>query len=297
MTRIFVLMALLLVILSGCESTPQRDNDGLIDIIPTKEKDSGPSRPVDLSQLPDAVPRKEKRTLAGNKSPYKVKGIVYHVMNDGRGYQQEGIASWYGRKFHGNTTSNGEIYNMYAMTGAHKTLPIPAYVQVENLENNRKVIVRINDRGPFAKGRIIDLSYAAAQKLGYADSGTSRVRVTYIDTSSNALSSASNPDLPLELPTAGSDYNGQNLDTPQGVLEPQFYLQTGAFKSEAIAIEQQQSISKHTVWPVRIERAPTGQGNMMHRVQIGPFPNPETLEIMQRTLVEKGLGESVRVLR
>jgi rare lipoprotein A len=168
---------------SACVYSPRpSDEDGLRDIIPTAEKDRGPRVAPDLSHVQDAVPRHERRTRAGNKSPYKVKGVVYRVMDDPTGYKEKGVASWYGKKFHGQLTSNGEVYDMYEMTAAHKTLPIPSYVRVTNTQNNKSVVVRVNDRGPFAKGRIIDLSYAAADRLDYTQAGTAPVEVEYIET-------------------------------------------------------------------------------------------------------------------
>src|SRR5690606_2878870 len=123
-------------------------------------QDRGPASYVDLSQIPDAVPRSEPRTRAGIKNPSAVLGKTEYLLEDESDYRERGYASWYGKKFHGHQTSNGEIYDMYGMTAAHKTLPIPSYVRVTNLDNNRQVVVRVNDRGPFHSGRIIDLSYA-----------------------------------------------------------------------------------------------------------------------------------------
>lgn len=127
--------------------------------------------------VPNAVPVKEPLIPAANPPQYTVNGVTYHVLKTARGYVAEGIASWYGPKFQGKSTSSGESYDMYAMTAAHKTLPIPSYVEVTNLANGRKVVVRVNDRGPFEKGRLIDLSYIAALKLGIVGTGTARVRV------------------------------------------------------------------------------------------------------------------------
>lgn len=119
----------------------------------------------------------ETRELKGWQKPYEVDGRRYQPLRDHQGFQQRGIASWYGRKFHGRKTSNGEIYDMYAMTAAHKTLPLGIYARVTHLQNGRSVVVRVNDRGPFVAGRIIDLSYSAASKLGIVDAGTAQVQV------------------------------------------------------------------------------------------------------------------------
>ncbi len=148
----------------------------------TQHQDAAPKNPrdIDFSTIPDATPRREPRGKYGNKSPYIVNGKTYTLLSDARGYQARGIASWYGEKFQGHRTSSFEPYDMYAMTAAHATLPIPSYVRVTHLGNHRSVVVRINDRGPFHDGRIIDLSWAAAHKLGYAMQGTAPVMVEAI---------------------------------------------------------------------------------------------------------------------
>ena len=133
------------------------------------------------SGVPDAVPRAEVKTRSGNPESYEVDGKEYHVLDTSRGYKQRGIASWYGQAFHGRRTSSGEPYDMYQMTAAHKTLPLPTYVQVTNLENGHTVVLRVNDRGPFVEERIIDVSYVAAQRLGMVGSGTARVEVVALD--------------------------------------------------------------------------------------------------------------------
>ncbi len=129
---------------------------------------------------PDPMPRKEARSRYGNGPIYEVLGRSYEVMNSSYGYQERGVASWYGKKFHGRLTSNQERYDMYAMTAAHKSLPLPTFVRVKNLRNNKSIIVRVNDRGPFVHNRIIDLSYSAARKLDMIRTGTSLVEVTAI---------------------------------------------------------------------------------------------------------------------
>ncbi len=140
-------------------------------------EDRPPEAHVDVSAVPEPLPGYEPRSRGGNKSPYRVLGKSYHVLPSAEGFVEEGIASWYGQKFHGYHTSNGEVYDMYALSAAHKHLPLPGYVRVTNLDNGRKLIVRVNDRGPFHDGRIIDLSYAAAARLGVLQTGTARVRI------------------------------------------------------------------------------------------------------------------------
>jgi len=142
-------------------------------------EDGKPSWQVDVAKIPDAVPRPHEGRY--KNSVYSVNGKTYYPLDKAKGYREVGLASWYGTQFHSKPTSNGEIYDLYGMTAAHKTLPLPSYVRVTNLANGKSVILRVNDRGPFHKDRIIDLSYAAALKLGYAESGVARVQVEAID--------------------------------------------------------------------------------------------------------------------
>ncbi|MEC8919124.1 MAG: septal ring lytic transglycosylase RlpA family protein [Pseudomonadota bacterium] len=145
------------------------------------DRDAYPETPEDVANVPDAVPRVEPRSRSGNRSSYSVRGKTYRVLDDSTGYVAEGRASWYGTKFQGYDTANGETYDMYKMSAAHRSLPLPSYARVTNLDNGRKVIVRVNDRGPFYSDRLIDLSYAAAARLGILKGGTGRVKVEAID--------------------------------------------------------------------------------------------------------------------
>ncbi len=141
------------------------------------DKDGPPqSVPIDLAQIADAVPRDEPLMRRTNQ-PYQVFGVTYTPMTERQPLKQRGIASWYGKQFHSRKTSSGEVYDMLAMTAAHPTLPIPSYVRVTNLKNNRQAVVRVNDRGPFLQNRLIDLSYAAAAKLGYTEQGHTNVEI------------------------------------------------------------------------------------------------------------------------
>ncbi|HSM59240.1 MAG TPA: septal ring lytic transglycosylase RlpA family protein [Longimicrobiales bacterium] len=141
---------------------------------------AAPARSDD-GHAPDAQPTAEPKSAYGNPDQYEVFGVTYRVLPTSTGYEEEGKASWYGEEFHGRRTSSGEPYDMHAMTGAHRTLPLPTYVEVTNLENGRKAVVRINDRGPFKDDRILDVSYAAAVKLGLVGPGTARVRVRALE--------------------------------------------------------------------------------------------------------------------
>lgn len=252
---------------------------------PAPVMDSGPEAPLDVSHIPNAVPRVEPRTSAGNKSPYTVLGKTYQVMASADNYRERGAASWYGRKFHGAKTSNGEIYNMYGMTAAHKSLPIPTFVQVRNLDNGKEVIVRVNDRGPFHGDRIIDLTYAAAKKLGFVDKGTAQVEVIAIDpvawaseqgaekngeTSGPALA-VSGVERPAPAPEQSEGYQ----------LPEKTFLQAGAFGSRESATALQEKLVNFTSLPVFV--TPVDALQKLFRVRIGPITdNFELLNLKQR---------------
>jgi len=172
-------------------------------------RDNAPDHVPDVDAIPEPVVQALPRSRYGNRSPYQVLGRSYHVLNDATGFVETGIASYYGEKFHGRRTSNQEVYDMYAFTAAHKSLPLPSFARVTNLDNGRSVVVRVNDRGPFHAGRVIDLSYAAAVKIGIHESGLGRVEV-------RALTPGSAPPALL-------------------VSGPNQYLQVGAFSVHANA--------------------------------------------------------------
>ncbi len=164
--------------LGGCSSTPQKESISTYQDYKNKEgKPAKSLYDVDVSQIPDAEPREEPFSRYGNKSPYVVFGETYNVLPTPKGYKERGIASWYGPDFHGKRTSSWETYDMFRMTAAHKSLPLPCYAKVTNLQNGKHIIVKVNDRGPFHDGRIIDLSFAAAKKLDMAVDGTAQVEV------------------------------------------------------------------------------------------------------------------------
>lgn len=242
----------------GKAKPPHNPNDGRY----AHEKDFGPDEDVDLSHVPDAVPRYEVRTRAGNKNPYTVLGKTYHLVSDETSYKERGYASWYGKKFNGHHTSNGEVYDMYAMTGAHKTLPIPSYVRVKNLDNGKSVVVRINDRGPFHHGRIIDLSYAAAQRIGIHRAGTGRVEVEI------ALPNDAAP-IPMRA----------GVKSPvqvESALPPGTYLQLGAFSQKNAAQQFAASIGTKLTYPLTVHSAQ--QPKEIHRVRVGPFATAKSLQ-------------------
>ncbi len=268
-------LALMLVLtLAGCVSQPDVPEGTPHDF---HIKDSYPEQPMDVSHIPDAVPRVEPRTRAGNKSPYVVLGKTYYVMQDERGFTEEGIGSWYGNKFHGRRTSNGEVYSMYGMTAAHKTLPIPSYVRVTNLENGRQIVVRVNDRGPFHTGRIIDLSYAGASKLGYVNKGTARVRIEVLEPQSPQPGGARTYAAAAGsgLPPAPAPANSAGFELP-----PNTFLQAGAFSTIKAAEQLRQRLTHLTDLPVQVI---VPQSDQLYRVRVGPIAdNLVLLDLRER---------------
>lgn len=239
------------------------------------KNDRGPAKPVDVSHVKDAVPKVEPRSRGGNKSSYVVFGKRYYVMNSAQGYRERGGASWYGKKFHGHTTSNGETYNMYAMTAAHKSLPLPTYVRVTNLKNGRQVIVRVNDRGPFHAGRIIDLSYAAASKLDMLRSGTAQVEVEAIDPRTwqkpTTLIATAKPAAPVRT---APNVRVPVRDNVQRAVPVGQYLQVGAYSNRVAAERVTETVRALTGQPVVIRNLDRN-GRVLYRVQVGPV-NSET---------------------
>lgn len=240
---------------------------------PAHIRDSAPRHPPDLSNVPDAVPRVEPRSRYGNPASYEVFGVTYHVMDTSHGYVERGVASWYGTKFHGRRTSSGEPYDMYAMTAAHTRLPLPTYVQVTNLENRRSVVVRVNDRGPFVRGRIIDLSYAAAHRLGMLEQGTALVEVRAIDPRAPGTQMAQTPPAPLAGNTAGA---------------PSVYVQVGAFSSRHNAEQLLARLNGHNLGRVAIHEAPDLS---VYRVRIGPLASVDHADSAARDLERIGFPD------
>ncbi len=219
-------------------------------------KDDGPdgAPPVDLDAIADAQPKPEPLHAHANQ-PYVVFGKEYAPEKDVSAHRKQGTASWYGRKFHGQRTWSGEIYDMYAMTAAHPTLPVPSYARVTNLQNGKSAVVRINDRGPFSSGRMMDVSFAAAYKLGFAESGIAAVEVESIVPAQSApppeAPAAVEPAIPVTREIAG------------------IYLQLGAFSARANAESFREKIVKQLSWlnqPVQIQE----RGNLF-RLRLGPY--------------------------
>ncbi|MDP3704291.1 MAG: septal ring lytic transglycosylase RlpA family protein [Legionellaceae bacterium] len=272
-TRIYVVLTLGLMVLLGCQTTHDvTDKDASLpkkgrighhrvhkntkSFIPT-EKDSAPAGPAP-TVFKEVKPVNGPLSRYGNPSAYNVNGHHYRVMTTATGYRTRGLASWYGTKFHTRRTSSGEHYDMYALTAAHKTLPLPTYVRVKNLKNGRVAIVKVNDRGPFHSGRIIDLSYGAAAKLGIFPQGTAPVEI-------EALA-----------------MNGHKAH---------YYLQAGAFESNTLAEQLQLKLSKISPSPVFIEKD-------KHRflVRVGPFATKSMSDRLKSVLASKGVAGAFSML-
>src|SRR5712671_585287 len=258
------------LLLAGCASTPEQSpapSSPEIKSSPEASpqapgkggyyKDDGPGEkpPPNLAEIPDAVPRIEPPHRYANR-PYQVFGKDYAPIAAKQPYRERGTASWYGKKFHGQKTSSGEVYDMYAMSGAHRTLPIPSYARVTNVANGRSVVVRVNDRGPFHSSRIIDLSYAAAYRLGYIQAGSATVEVESIRPGDSRQSSV--------------------------------YLQVGAFSSRENAEDYRSQVSRQLAWLTDEVQVLTAGG--LWRLLVGPYAsNDAARSVAERIEAELSL--------
>jgi len=301
--RVVLLTSLIgsLLLLSACGSNPSSRYQ--------QRHDSAPSYQQDVGKIADAVPRVEPRSKGGNKNPYRVFGKQYWVMPSSFGYSATGTASWYGSKFHGHQTSNGEIYNMFSMTAAHKSLPIPTYVKVTNLSNGRHVIVRVNDRGPFHGDRLIDLSYAAATKLRYAKLGTARVRIEAIDPVAwQRQRAVSQPTQLSPGPVANPSYNVVPAAVVEGhiaaasatqELSPtalktgdKIFVQVGAFASFDSAQGLKQRLQSLTDEYVMVYLDQQREPNL-HKVHIGPVRDLTIAQQVRELVSRNGFGSAL----
>jgi rare lipoprotein A len=268
MNRTALLAALALALaaaLAGCSSTPPAKPAATAAKSGGYYLDDGPhtNPPADLAAVPDAVPREEPLHRYANRT-YVALGNRYTPQTSRRAFRQEGVASWYGRRFHGKKTASGERYDMYAMTAAHPTLPIPSYARVTALNNGKSVVVRINDRGPFHSKRVIDLSYAAAHKLGYIAQGSTKVRVEAVD-----------PDEYAKGQTAsGTGAGGQAV-----------YLQLGAFSNVDNAEQLLERLGRALA--LDADRARVVRAGGMHRVHIGPYDDDAAAQSDRARLRER----------
>lgn len=274
---------LMTLLVSGCSTTNHSSG-----------RDGPPLQSVDISKIHDPIPHPLKASKYGNPPVYRIHGQDYHVMNTAKGYRQRGVASWYGTKFHGQRTSSGEPYDMFAMTGANRELPIPVFARVTNLENGRSIIVKINDRGPFAANRILDLSYVAAKKLGYAEKGTAMVEIqaiTFDKPQHNHIQLAHQ----AAIPPAHKKYS---QPAPAARLahnsSSHHYLQVGAFRSHQNAEKLRLRIAQYTKKPVSIQ-ATAGQHAQLYKVQIGPLAGKAESDKLLQRLRPLGINSKLTV--
>jgi rare lipoprotein A len=281
-------------------------------------KDDGPgdAPPENLQAIPDAEPKVEPYSAKGNR-PYVVFGKTYTPLTDDKPFKQRGIGSWYGKKFHGQKTSSGELYDMYKMTAAHPTLPIPSYARVTNLANGRQVIVRINDRGPFHAGRIIDLSYTAALKLGYLGTGSSELEVERLlpeDIARMAkekqnppavLSRAEPVSMPASTPAAvlpdmatakpASITMSSIAPAPQVPAAGNYYIQLGAFSQADNAESMRAQLQQR--WASDLPGIEIAQSSALYRLFCGPFNSREEAAATAQKIEASSAGKPLIVQR
>jgi rare lipoprotein A len=254
-------------------NTPWRDDTSLSQSERYHQRnDSTPDiGDIDFSKIPEPVPIAEPRSRYGNKSPYTVNGQTYRVLASAAGYRERGIASYYGSKFNGYKTSDFETYDMYKFSAASKVLPLPSFARVTNLENGKSVIVRVNDRGPFMPNRVIDLSLAAAVRIGIWPKGTGLVEVQGID-----------PSHPNAEPAPVTAV------TPRTGRQPLLYVQVGAFADAGNAERLATRLRGLKLGPVRVISGSVN-GRTLQRVQIGPLPDVDTVDRTTARLDSLGL--------
>jgi len=264
--NIFLIFLIVLLVLS-CSKKVQKPtpitNDGRYLIA----QDLAPDSPeFDIATLENWDIQPEAKSRYGNHSPYVVFGKTYYLADTQKDFEQTGTASWYGKKFHGHTTSNMEIFDMYKLTAAHRTLPLPSYVEVTNLDNNKKVIVRVNDRGPFKSKRIIDLSWAAAKALDYDKKGLANVHIKLIHPQGN----------PQKTQVTQTSYTSSSINS-DGLK----FLQVGAFAHKQKALEIAGQLSRIIMLPVHVSN--TLAATPLYRVRIGPLSaNENIIDIIQK---------------
>lgn len=276
------LVALTLILsLTACASKPSQSSKSA-GAVP----DNG-----DLALLPDPVPFEEPPSRTGNPMVYTVFGRDYRVAGTSEGYRERGLASWYGTKFHGNKTSSGVPYDMYAMTAAHKSLPIPTFVRVTRVDNGRSIVVRVNDRGPFVDERIIDLSYAAATKLGMVEDGLTPVEVQALppyqylawhrpsDEAETRVAATTVPARPVS--TTASSVPVRTA----GLRDTRAFVQVGAFNQRRSAESLRQRLSERLPHDVEV----ASSSDALHRVRIGPLQGPDDVDQLRLALVEFGI--------
>ena len=285
-----VIAIILCFALAGCSLARRQPGTGQPET-PRASIPSGsavPQPPPDIFSIPDAVPRAEPRGTRGNPPSYEVFGKRYYVLASSEGFVERGTASWYGPGFHAASTSLGETYDMYAMTAAHKTLPIPAYAEVTNLRNGRKVVVRINDRGPFVGDRIIDLSYTAAAKLDMLLAGTAPVEVRVISVRGGAGSAAPPSSVPTPVAPPVTVVNAPAAKMPGSQA---MFIQAGVFSDHENARRRVEVLLAAGIELASLDEIPRNE-RPLHRVRVGPFASVEEFDFNMKRLRELGINDA-----
>lgn len=263
-------------LLSACATGPARQpapRHAPVRVVVTPGADGPPKAseiPPNLMDIPEPVPKAEPKSAYGNPPTYEAMGQTYKTLDSARGFRETGLASWYGRKFQGRKTSSGEPFDMFKLTAAHKTLPLPTYARVTNITNGQSIVVRINDRGPFHSTRIIDLSYAAAAKLGLLG-GPAMVELEALTPGEELPPPPGKLQLPPPLPSQPN------------------YLQVAAYSDPINAVALKSEINKLGIAEVEI-RTGTFNGDPIHRVLVGPFTEQEVLVDTRNRLLGAGLA-------
>ena len=272
-------VGLLALVFVGCGGSPDRGRvaDGHPSVVP-----------VNLASIPDAVPRHEPLSRYGNPPEYEVFGQRYRTMASSAGFEERGLASWYGTKFHGRRTSSGEPYDMFAMTAAHRHLPLPSFVEVTNLDNGKRVVVRVNDRGPFVGGRIIDLSYAAAHRIGMVEKGVAPVRV-------RAVGPEDGPAEPVQLGAIEPLTRSDAIEAGNGADAPVSFVQVGAFADREAAEGVRRDLRALGFSDVVVTTLARNPETPLHRVRIGPLEGAEAVQVVVERLRRAAL-EDYRVV-
>jgi rare lipoprotein A len=274
------LVGVAIAALAACSTTPKAPPSAAAPGAPAppstkyyKGDGPGENAPANLDAIPDATPRLEALNRFANR-PYSVFGREYVPATSLRPYRERGVASWYGRMFHGQRTAIGETYDMYAMSAAHPTLPLPSYARVTNTATGKSVVVRVNDRGPFLHDRVIDLSYAAAMRIGIAQKGSGEVEVEAIIPGETTLTAAAPlppvASAPAAPPLAGTPPSEVRTPVPVTAADGGFNVQLGAFASNANAQEFMARLANQLA-PVGVE-AKVRQAGGLFRVYVGPYP-------------------------
>ncbi|MEM6819560.1 MAG: septal ring lytic transglycosylase RlpA family protein [Pseudomonadota bacterium] len=261
------LVGALFLTVSGCVAFPERDGP--------PQQGGATARPV------QGIPGPEPRSRYGNPEFYEVAGQRYFVMDSAKGFRERGVASWYGSKFHGKRTSSGEPYDMYALSAAHKSLPLPTWVRVTHLGNGRSLVIRVNDRGPFVDDRIIDLSFAAARELDMITAGTALVEIEVLDFTANQQAGEI-AEAPEQVITEGTPLKRQPL-----------FLQTGAFSEAINANRQREQLESAGISRVSVNPGTSGDGSVtLYRVQIGPIADVAQFDRIQQQLRQMGIDSA-----